>query len=526
MTKIIIPYGTPLTTSSNDIISISSFNLLAPLYVRPIDQRTGEIQPFAAFEWVKDDDLLRSETRLPRLLTCLENCGAEFICVQELQLERDEDHTTPSKTGGEKRQPLFVLPSWIKPLLSKYQIIIPSQQQLDKIAERNRRVLLADVAVTNGIFYKPKWVPDACNRQSDGVYEHTTTCITQAFRAVDEDVASIVISSIHLDASREEKRCAQFQRCLGQTTSFSSSSYPYALPLIIAGDFNCELSMGSCVSAFITHASDDDNTISPQQKEGGEYKSEMDQNKLRECASALRIPIASVTPDQTKQWHSLYEDVKTYVYDNCWVLRRAKTGPTRMALAHDEDNTSSTESSHLCLKPWKLDHFVYSNSLEAIKYWSTLEDDAESASTGLPNERVPTDHLPLAAMFKIHPPPQLNDGLRRQLLTSLEELELKQDTDTRNTNAAIDNEKINLEKKLEILEQGKVEEIPKKRKKKPHPEMIQYIRQSRALKKQLKQTQTEERQQFAGGRRVLERMELHHALGMTCNEWIEKGRAK
>ena len=160
-----IPYGTRLVTSSSDIISISSFNLLAPLYVRPIDQRTGEIQPFAAFEWVKDDDLLRNETRLPRLLTSLENCGTDFICVQELQLERAEDsHSNSSDT-----RPPFVLPSWIKPLLSKYQIILPSQPQLDKIAERNRRVLLADVAVTNAIFYNlNKWVQDSSNKQSNG----------------------------------------------------------------------------------------------------------------------------------------------------------------------------------------------------------------------------------------------------------------------------------------------------------------------------------------------------------------------
>eukprot|EP00984_Skeletonema_dohrnii_P018664 scaffold8765_cov114-Skeletonema_dohrnii-CCMP3373.AAC.6 len=517
-----IPYGTRLVTSSSDIISISSFNLLAPLYVRPIDQRTGEIQPFAAFEWVKDDDLLRNETRLPRLLTCLENCGTDFICVQELQLERAEESLSPSSSDT---RPPFVLPSWIKPLLSKYQIILPSQPQLDKIAERNRRVLLADVAVTNGIFYNlNKWVPDSSNKQSNGDDEHTNTCITQAFRSVDSDDASIVISSIHLDASREEKRCAQIQRCLGQTASFSSH-LPYALPLIIAGDYNCELSIGSCVSAFITNAPDD--STSSQPKEGEEdTKSGMEEHKIRECASALRIPLTSVTPDNVKHWHSLYDDVKTYVYDNCWVLKRAKTGPTRMALDHDESNDNTTESNELCLKPWKLDHFVYtSNTLEAIKYWSTLEDDAESFKTGLPNERVPSDHLPLAAMFKILPHAQLDEGLRKQLIASLEELELKQDADTRSTVAAIDKEKIDLEEKLQSQELVKVEEKPK-RKKKPHPEMIQHIRQSRALKKQLKQTQTKEREQFVSGRCVLERMELQHALEMTCNEWIEKGRAK
>ena len=521
-----IPYGTPLgATSQSNTISISSFNLLAPLYVRPIDQRTGEIQPFAAFEWVKDDDLLRDETRLPRLLTCLETCDTDFICVQELQLERANQNSIDSSENTQ-RQP-FVIPSWIKPLLSKsnYEIILPPQQQLDKIAERNRRVLLADAAVTNAIFYKSnRWVPHTCNKLTDKEYEHTNTCIIQAFRSVDQDEASIVISSIHLDASREEKRCAQIQRCLGRAKT--SSSHPYALPLVIAGDYNCELSLGSCVNAFLTNNTPNDNTGTTSNIDGEEIDSKLDQYMRTECAAALRIPLDSVTSDQAKQWDSLYEDVRTYVYDNCWMLNRAETGYTRMALDHDDSSrNASSQSTDLSLVPWKLDHFVFtSNTLEVIQYWSTLEDDAESSKTGLPNARVPTDHLPLAAVFKIRPHPKLDDAQKKQLLASLEELELKQCTQTRNTNATIDNEKISLEEKLELQQQGKIVE-QSKRKKKPHPEMIQHIRQSRALKKQLKQTQIEERREFVSGKCVLERMELQHAIGMTCNEWIDKGRA-
>lgn len=496
-----IPYGTPLvaTTCSPDVISISSFNLLAPLYIRPIDQRTGEVQPFAAFEWVKDDDLIRSETRLPRLLECLQNCGTDFICVQELQLETVEGNHA-------------VLPVWIKPLMSRYQIILPSQEQLTKISKRNQRVLLTDVAVTNAIFYKSsRWVPVSRIKTNDD-NDNTTTCTTQAFRSVDEDVASIVVSSLHLDASREDKRCSQIQRCLRQTLAFSSNN-SHSLPLIMAGDYNCELSSGSCVNAFLTNSnSDKDGSIEC-------YKSEMDQNKIRECAASLRIPLSLVSSDQIKEWHSLYEDVENYVYDYCWQLRRLNTGYTRAALDHDKTNDNSSQSSHLCLKLWKLDHFVYtSNTLEPIQFWSTLEDDESSVTTGLPNERVPTDHLPLAAIFKRNSYPQLDEGLRIQLLKSLNDLESNQDNATRDMNAAMDEEKIKLEDKLR--RQGETNT------KKPPPEMVQHIRTSRSLKKRLKQTQAEERQQFVSGRCVLERMELQHALGITCKEWIEKGRAK
>lgn len=499
------PFGTPLVTSCSDDISISSFNLLAPLYIRPIDQRTGEVQPFAAFEWVKDDDFLRNETRLPRLLDCLQQCDTDFICVQELQLERSSDDHAQGQSTTTK-QP-FVLPSWIKPLISKYQVILPPQEQLEKIAERNRRVLLADTAVTNAIFYKPdRWVKD------DDKGDHTTTCITAAFRSVGEDAASIVISSIHLDASREEKRCAQIQRCLQQTLSFSHDSYP--LPLIIAGDFNCELSSGSCVNAFMTN-----NTSTVNEDE-------LKQNKMKECAASLRISETSVTVEQMKAWYSLYDEVAQYVYDNCWVLRRVQTGYTRMALDHDDANDDIvSQSLQPCLKPWKLDHFLYtSNTLNCTTFWSTLEDDDESTNSGLPNEKVPTDHLPLAAIFKRQPHSRLDEGLRQDLMDRLDALEAKQDSETRDMIATIDQEKILLEEKLQT--QAVIVETSSKKKKKPAPEMIAHIRQSRSLKKQLKQKQSEDRSQFVTGRCVLERMELQHKLGMTCNEWIEKGRAK
>jgi hypothetical protein len=82
------PNGTPLP-STIGTISISSFNLLAPLYIRPIDTRTGQVQPFASFDWItpeKSDEILGDGVRLPKLLGCLKGCQCDFICVQELQI--------------------------------------------------------------------------------------------------------------------------------------------------------------------------------------------------------------------------------------------------------------------------------------------------------------------------------------------------------------------------------------------------------------------------------------------------------
>ena len=99
---------------------------------------------------------------MPRLLNCLQQCDCDFICIQELQLEtreevvnddciargkrsRKEDgsdeitnNTDSSSTDSSSKQP-FVLPTWIHPILQSYDIILPPQSSLNKIAERNLR---------------------------------------------------------------------------------------------------------------------------------------------------------------------------------------------------------------------------------------------------------------------------------------------------------------------------------------------------------------------------------------------------
>jgi len=48
----VCPQGISMSNDNTNAncISVASFNLLAPLYIRPIDQRTGKVQPFASFE--------------------------------------------------------------------------------------------------------------------------------------------------------------------------------------------------------------------------------------------------------------------------------------------------------------------------------------------------------------------------------------------------------------------------------------------------------------------------------------------
>eukprot|EP00966_Prymnesium_polylepis_P006392 146432-Prymnesium_polylepis.1 len=65
-------------------LSVLSYNLLAPLYVRPIDERTGSVQSFAAFEWAEPAaERLDWSSRQPRLLAELQASRADVICLQE-----------------------------------------------------------------------------------------------------------------------------------------------------------------------------------------------------------------------------------------------------------------------------------------------------------------------------------------------------------------------------------------------------------------------------------------------------------
>jgi hypothetical protein len=66
-------------------LSVLSYNLLAPLYVRPIDRRTGCVQEFAAFPWCgKGDELLDFAGRWPRLLAEIRGAVADIVCLQEV----------------------------------------------------------------------------------------------------------------------------------------------------------------------------------------------------------------------------------------------------------------------------------------------------------------------------------------------------------------------------------------------------------------------------------------------------------
>ena len=411
------------------------------------------------------------------------------------------------------------------------------------------RVLLADTAITNAILYKRnKWKPyDYCNntKEEKSVFASNNKCVTQAFIPVNEKGGDIndpiVITSIHLDACNEEKRVQQLQQCLEH--SISSSTTCYHPSCIIAGDYNAELFAGSCLNAFLAKDEVVDlNSIKKAHTEDADYSD----NRVKECAISLRL-FSGETPtaDQMKSWDTLHESVTTFIDDKYIFLKRVGTGCTRVAYDHDADVSQNAENLERSMKQWHLDHIVYTpTTLLPIKRWSTLEEDELSSKVGLPNNNIPTDHLPIAALFERKPHPQLSEEAKEKLLSLLNGIENRQAIELNTQHEESERirselEHAHLEKQRKVAaesnkssEQQQQQSTKKKKKKaQPPPEIIQHVRSSRQELKELKMKQRHERNEFISNLSILERMVVQHTFGRkgkvtSCTSWIENGRLK
>jgi hypothetical protein len=218
------------------------------------------------------------------------------------------------------------------------------------------------------------------------------------------------------------------------------------------------------------------------------------------------------------------------------VLKRIDTGTTRVAFNHDDDmadnevtvigSTSEAETKR-AMEQWHLDHIVYTSlTLVPTGKWSTLEDDEYSAKVGLPNVNVPTDHLPIAASFQLQPHPRLDDEVRSKLFADVEEMEQRQNAELESLQADLDKTRTELEQKNGPKNEDHLagSHATKKAKKKPAPEIIEHIRSSRAVKKELKVKHRTERYEFIKDLAILKRMELQLHLKGSCRKWAENGR--
>eukprot|EP00980_Cylindrotheca_fusiformis_P014959 scaffold4095_cov117-Cylindrotheca_fusiformis.AAC.16 len=603
MTQITFPNGTPMPKMLESLIthhdnnnnnnmdtkktisttlSVMSMNLLAPIYVRPIDRRTGTIQPFAAFEWVVDDDndnnnILDWESRKLRLLESLVHGQADIICLQELQLERNNNTNESS----------FTLPQWLKPIILTnddnnikdqqqqqqqqyyYTAVLPDSKELEKIAQRNLRVLGVDAAVTCAILVRTTnnnnnnknvgggWdIVSPPPQNATNSTNHVSVCLKHSSASENgERIDPVVVSSVHLDATDEFKRINQLTKCLQQAnvliknaTTTTPSNKIRPLMAILAGDMNAEFSEGSCMSAILEDYDDNNNnnaaTIGTR---GGD-----DETKLqRACAEALRLDATTTTPSkqQLDQWRMLQKEAHHMVQDLCVSIRRVDTGDTRCAYEHATSMEQQQQQPRR-METWKLDHMLYTSNnddddddgLVPIAKWATLEDDPESCTTGLPNHKCPSDHLPIATIFKVTSTTKtFNDNDKQQQVLdpilalctrhkqAIHDLELAMETKhqallKRLAEAASANSTTNSQQQVDedsII--GRPKKKNKKKKEVPPKEVSDSIREKRALMKQLKEEQAQERELVVRNLGNWERLLLQDHFGIGWRKWVKKG---
>lgn len=515
-------------STPSSFISFMSFNVLAPLYVRPFDKRTGGVQPFAAFEWISAEDTadildIRGDGvdsdggRGQRLFQCLSTCNADVICLQELQLERVD------KKGD------FTLPSWIQPLIrqannnnGKYHCHLPPQAELEVIAARNVRVLDADVAVTCAILYKSQRFEQITSIDSASGADtiiNTNTCVTLHLAIIggkgDSEIESFVVSSVHLDAMDEKKRVGQLTRSLKKAralTSIKDSNgriIPQSSSIIIAGDMNQEFFAGSCVAAFLRH---NDPT-----------ESEMEQ----QCANSLRLSKGSrPSSKELEEWTKLHQEAKRLVFDHCSNLDRVDTECTRAAYDHDEQDGNRAQ----IMEKWRLDHLLYSpQSFEPRAIWATLEDDPESCISGLPNDRHGSDHIPIAAVFKCKTVQSLSDKQQTDLIHSLITLTKEQEASLNKAEGKFSTELAEIEQRFKDNQESnpKSDPAPSKKRKvkkgKPPMEIIDCMRKKRSIIRNLKAEQRSQRQKMVATLPNSERLAIEQYFGYSATQWVDRG---
>ena len=227
----------PLERLDGDLV-VASYNLLAPLFVRPIDKRTGAVQPFAAFAWVPDD-VLAWPARRDALAAQVRRIAAtaDVVCLQEVEFEG----------AGDDRAP----PAWLVDALGAgWTVTPPPPRDLERHAQRNERVLgrapavAACVCVGRG--WRVAWTGEgnATQRVLVGVAKG--------------DGAEVAVASAHLDAGSEEKRVGMVLGIMDAARSKLGGGRN--LRLVIAGDLNAELDAGSALGAMVGDESADDDT--------------------------------------------------------------------------------------------------------------------------------------------------------------------------------------------------------------------------------------------------------------------------
>lgn len=214
-------------------LSVISFNILAPCYVRVPDQ------PWNAFGHCSDE-VIDPSNRFPSIVTFLSDCNADVICLQEVMFEKHDEN--------------WDIPTWLSDPLSArgYHAIMQglTQKQWSKNAERNGQTVGRPVPTGLVTFYKRELWHEARPSKhgaGSGIVIFLTPSIhtDQSERRCKEVV---VVANVHLTGS-PSKMDAQIMQLQGMKKNIGPDMDKC---VIVCGDFNNEVAAGTELSQWVT----------------------------------------------------------------------------------------------------------------------------------------------------------------------------------------------------------------------------------------------------------------------------------
>eukprot|EP00928_Gymnodinium_smaydae_P081773 TRINITY_DN65235_c0_g1_i1.p1 TRINITY_DN65235_c0_g1~~TRINITY_DN65235_c0_g1_i1.p1 ORF type:complete len:315 (+),score=48.94 TRINITY_DN65235_c0_g1_i1:105-947(+) len=245
---------------------------------------------------------------------------------------------------------------------------------------------------------------------------------------------------------------------------------------IIAGDLNAELNAFTSMSAFLVDAPEDPPCTPSCNDAELEPESNLDQT------------IGDGVAESVDLWHFATSARKEHRI----CLAQVPIGPTRAGWAAGQKSGPCTA--------WHLDHILYtSRTLELKAKWAALESDPDLVDSGLPSRCNPSDHLPIAALFKPSATPRLDIACAAELEREAGEIEARQAA----TRAALEAEMPSKSDNVETRS----------------PDAI---RAFRARRKELLQQQRSEREAFVEKLDELELDALEENFSLAS--WAESGK--
>lgn len=288
--------------SSGEEMVIGSYNLLAQLYVRPIDKRLGQVQPFAAFEWCADD-ALRWESRREKLARQVRDLSeaCDAVCFQEVEFDSDG---RPA--------------SWLVEAIEAGGMRVackPTQHDLDRIAKRNERVL--DVRRAVGTLIASR--------------------VAARWSAVASSNALLVglgdgwvVAGVHMDARSEAKRLDTASRVVEMATWYEG---PLA-KLVAAGDWNAEFRKGSALCVLIDDTDPSAAEIEGERIragfEGGEDEWRLLLASAQELRRKVRIELARVDTGATRAGFDETKTMTRWALDHILYSQRTVRATRRL----------------------------------------------------------------------------------------------------------------------------------------------------------------------------------------------------